>query len=707
MKPRYLNLKSIADSCFAEKKHIRYFGMKARGEASRNSTIYFFQTIDCQRLSFPLVFQIGFFGIGAYIYAEPLHAQAVAAPATIPSLKTVPVPGPTTQELSAYVKDKAAAIQLGKALFWDVKVGSDNKTACATCHFQAGADNRISNQLSPGLIAGDKTFQIGKTNYTLQAKDFPLTKHALVDDRNTKISDTNDIVSSQGVYRAEFTGLSTINAVDQCGALSDAVGNNGFGFHRDNLNTRRVEPRNTPTVINAVFNFRNFWDGRANNVFNGGDPFGLRNSNAMVWQLENGVMRQVPIMLPSSSLASQASGPPLSAIEMSCNVRPFVALAKKLLPLKPLSTQQINMKDSVLGGLSQNAATGQVTYQRMIQAAFQPAFWQSTAPVTLSSADQTRQGNMDLVRQPGRSLESMQVTQTEANFALFFSLALQMYQSTLVSDDAPYDRYAEGRTSALTAAQKNGLSIFVGQGKCIQCHTGGETTNASFQSVIAKRLERMPMADAGKAFYDTGFYNIGVRPTAEDLGVGGKDPFGNPLSETRMSQLGLSHLLGNGFNPAVYPRIGANERLAVDGAFKTPSIRNVELTGPYMHNGGKSTLMQVVDFYNRGGDFAVENSVNITPDITPLGLTEQQKSDLVAFLLSFTDDRVKYKKAPFDHPELCIPVGHKEDATGKLVADRQNGLQAEDTTVQCLPSVGASGVSTPLKPFMQLSPYSR
>lgn len=657
--------------------------------------------------SIAFVMQMSLIASAGFIYSNPLHAQAVTASATIASLKTVPVPGPTAQELAPYIKDKAAAIQLGKALFWDVKVGGDNKTACATCHFQAGADNRVSNQLSPGLIAGDRTFQIGKTNYTLQAKDFPLTKHALVDDRNTKVADTNDIVSSQGVFRADFTGLSTLNAVDQCASLSDAAGNNGFGFHRDNLNTRRVEPRNAPSVINAVFNFRNFWDGRANNIFNGGDPFGLRNSSPMVWQLDNGVVRQVPIALSSSSLASQASGPPLSAIEMSCNARPFIALAKKLLPLKPLSSQQINMKDSVLGGLAQNAATGQITYLRMIQSAFQPSLWQSTALVSLSSADQTRSGNMDLIRQPGRNLESQQVTQAEANFSLFFGLALQMYQATLVSDDSPYDRYAEGRSSALTASQKNGLSIFVGQGKCIQCHTGAETTNASFRSVVAKRLERMPMADAGKAFYDTGFYNVGVRPTAEDPGVGGKDPFGNPLSETRMSQLGLSQLLGNGFDPAAYPKIGTNERLAVDGAFKTPGIRNAELTGPYMHNGGKATLMQVVDFYNRGGDFAVENSVNITPDIAPLGLTEQQKNDLVAFLLSLTDDRVKYKKAPFDHPELCVPTGHKEDASGKLIADRQNGLQAEDAALLCLPAVGASGVSTPLQPFMQMSPYNR
>jgi len=650
------------------------------------------------------IFIIGLLGLGVY---PSLVAQTTAPAPTLLSLKTVSVPGPSDAELLAFVRDKKAAIQLGKALFWDMKVGSDNRTACASCHFQAGADNRITNQISPGLLSGDRTFQLGSPNYTLKGTDFPLTKHAAVDDRATRMGDVNDIVSSQGVFRSDFVGVDTIGATDLCSALSDAVGNGGFGFHRDALNTRRVEPRNAPTVINAVFNFRNFWDGRGNNVFNGVDPFGMRNANALIWQEQNGLLRQIFMTLPSSSLASQASGPPLSAIEMSCNGRPFVALAKKLLPLKPLSTQQIDQRDSVLSALYDNTARGQTTYQSLIKAAFQPEYWQSTTPVVLSPLSQQSPGNMDLVRQPKRNFDSMQVSQMEANFSLFFSLALQMYQATLVSDNAPYDQFAEGQSNALTVQQKSGLAIFRGQGKCINCHTGAETTNASFQSVVAKRLERMTMTDAGKAIYDTGFYNIGVRPTAEDLGIGGTDPFGFPLSETRMSQMGRTDLLGNGFNAALYPTVQPNERLAVDGAFKTPTLRNVELTGPYMHNGGKSTLMQVVDFYNRGGDFAVENKANVPPDITPLGLTQLQKDDLVAFLLALTDDRVKFKKAPFDHPALCVPMGHKQDAAGKLVADVGNTLQAADASFQCLPAVGAGGSATALNPFMQLNPATR
>ena len=97
------------------------------------------------------------------------------------------------------------------------------------------------------------------------------------------------------------------------------------------------------------------------------------------------------------------------------------------------------------------------------------------------------------------------------------------------------------------------------------------------------------------------------------------------------------------------------QRVAVDGAFKTPGLRNVELTGPYFHNGGMATLRQVVQFYNRGGNFCSFNLRDLDPSIEPLGLTASQEEQLVAFLVSLTDERVKYRKAPFDHPELRVP----------------------------------------------------
>jgi len=90
-----------------------------------------------------------------------------------PPLSAVPLPLPDLIAERITVNN-AAAIQLGKALFWDMQVGSDGVQACASCHFQAGADPRITNQVSPGLLAGDTVFDIpGHPNGTLTADNFP------------------------------------------------------------------------------------------------------------------------------------------------------------------------------------------------------------------------------------------------------------------------------------------------------------------------------------------------------------------------------------------------------------------------------------------------------------------------------------------------------------------------------------------------------
>jgi hypothetical protein len=203
--------------------------------------------------------------------------------------------------------------------------------------------------------------------------------------------------------------------------------------------------------------------------------------------------------------------------------------------------------------------------------------------------------------------------------------------------------------------------------------------------------------------YDSGFYNIGVRPTHEDLGIGGRDPFGKPFSESMFMTEATdkdyaASLLGDGFFAWQYMIPERTNRVNVQGAFKTPTLRNVELTGPYFHTGGKATLMQVVDHYSRGGDFGKDNAFNLAPAIVPLGLTEQEKIDLVSFLLSLTDDRVRMERAPFDHPSLCVTNGHVQTSlTG-------SALNAQDEML-CLDAVGSEGRSTPLTPFLELSPY--
>ena len=130
------------------------------------------------------------------------------------------------------------------------------------------------------------------------------------------------------------------------------------------------------------------------------------------------------------------------------------------------------------------------------------------------------------------------------------------------------------------------------------------------------------MGDGGMAEYDDGFYSIGVRPTEEDIGLGGTDLYDFPLSFTRNAKKQVNSSLApdpfqtdtalfSGALGCIYTAQGqicgqspvvSDERDAVDGAFKTPSLRNAELTGPYFHNGGQATLKQVIEFYNRGGD---------------------------------------------------------------------------------------------------------
>ena len=87
--------------------------------------------------------------------------------------------------------------------------------------------------------------------------------------------DSNDVVSSAGVYNSEYRR--NVGVMEKQRNAPDGV------FQVGTVATRRVEPRNTPTVINAALNFRNFWDGRANFVFNGVNPLGPRDKKARIW----------------------------------------------------------------------------------------------------------------------------------------------------------------------------------------------------------------------------------------------------------------------------------------------------------------------------------------------------------------------------------------------------------------------------------------
>ncbi len=169
------------------------------------------------------------------------------------------------------------------------------------------------------------------------------------------------------------------------------------------------------------------------------------------------------------------------------------------------------------------------------------------------------------------------------------AMAIATHERTLFSDRTPLEREIYG-IEPLTAPERHGRELFVGF-KCNFCHVG---------PLMADHL----------------FHNIGVRPQSDDAG--------------RFNVTNLE-----------------DDR----SAFKTPNLRNVELRGPFMHNGGLRTIEDVVDFYDRGGDFAAPNIP--TGVIHPLNMTSTERADLIAFLKRpLTDPRVRDETAPFDRPKL-------------------------------------------------------
>ncbi len=113
-----------------------------------------------------------------------------------------------------------------------------------------------------------------------------------------------------------------------------------------------------------------------------------------------------------------------------------------------------------------------------------------------------------------------------------------------------------------------------------------------------------------------------------------------------------------------------------------------------MHNGGMKNLEEVVDFYDRGGNF--DNPHHFATLVFAQALSNAEKADLVAFLKSLTDERVRWERAPFDHPQLRVPHGHEWGA-----ASQQNPKLAQDLFL-VVPTVGKRGRGQnmgPLRPF--------
>ena len=195
--------------------------------------------------------------------------------------------------------------------------------------------------------------------------------------------------------------------------------------------------------------------------------------------------------------------------------------------------------------------------------------------------------------------------------------AIASFQRTIISGDSRYDRYLRGRAT-LTAAETRGKDLFFGErAECTHCHTG---FNLNDQVVFGgKRVVETP-------FHNTGLYNVG----------------------------------GTGAYPE--PNRGVFEltsRARDMGRFRAPTLRNVAVTGPYMHDGSIATLEEVVAFYAAGGrnvtegPYAGDGRANPFKDplIDNIDLTPQEQADIVAFLKTLTDRRL------LTNPKLSNPFG--------------------------------------------------
>ena len=191
--------------------------------------------------------------------------------------------------------------------------------------------------------------------------------------------------------------------------------------------------------------------------------------------------------------------------------------------------------------------------------------------------------------------------------------ALATFERTLVAGNSPFDRYYfGGDKNAMSPAAIRGLDVFINQGRCVSCHVI-EQTQALFTDnrfhMIGVAANQMPkdLDELSAAVED-------VKEKGTDIAV---------LSNEKTSSLG---------------RYAVTRDLTDIGAFKTPTLRNIELTAPYMHDGSHKTLEEVVQFYNNGGRLEESDPVPelLSGGIRPLNLTPEQEADLVEFLKALT-----------------------------------------------------------------------
>ena len=199
--------------------------------------------------------------------------------------------------------------------------------------------------------------------------------------------------------------------------------------------------------------------------------------------------------------------------------------------------------------------------------------------------------------------------------------AIAAFERTLLHRDTPVDRYLAGDESALSEQQVRGMELFNGKAGCIRCHNGDTTTDEKYYNIGVPPAERWEEDGLAQVTFR---YEIYAKGVTQDLYRKLKD------------------------DPGLYFR---TKEMADMGKFRTAPLRYTLYTAPYMHNGAFWDLEEVVQFYNAGGgenDFTDGTIASTKSDLMqPLGLTDDEVADLVAFLEGFSGDELVV-----DAPEL-------------------------------------------------------
>jgi cytochrome c peroxidase len=185
--------------------------------------------------------------------------------------------------------------------------------------------------------------------------------------------------------------------------------------------------------------------------------------------------------------------------------------------------------------------------------------------------------------------------------------AIASFERTLVALDAPIDRFLAGDQSAISESAKRGWALFNAKARCNTCHGW---------------VEVFPL------FTDELYHNIGVGVKSVDF-----EAIAARADKAKTPEEIDALALQDAEASALGRYLVTREHKDL-GAFKTPQLRNVALTAPYMHDGSESTLLEVVEFYDKGG----EKNPYLDGGIRPLELTSQEKADLVELMKTFTSD---------------------------------------------------------------------